>query len=177
MERRLIGKAEHSTGGHADLFWSFRARCGYTFAMEGDCEKAKTCMNKPDYNGVYVKWSGYNDAYWWTHVAPSDARIRTIPCGRKFEIDFKTCEVFELIAQDFTHATTEEILNEIERRIDPSKELYDPGAITVHAFQHGEEGVIVRYVPYGQTGLDKKPETVQFGIYNARIIVVVEEQQ
>jgi hypothetical protein len=77
---------------------------------------------------------------------------------------------------DLSTATTEELLNEIERRIDPEKQEYDPGAITVHAFQHGEEGVIVRYVPYGFEGLEKKPETVQYGIYNARIIIVVESE-
>jgi hypothetical protein len=69
-----------------------------------------------------------------------------------------------------------DLLNELEKRIDPSKAEYDPGAITVHAFQHGEEGVIVKYVPYGQMGLDKKPETLQYGIYNARVIVVIEEE-
>lgn len=75
---------------------------------------------------------------------------------------------------DLKDATAKELVDELEKRVDPSKQECDPGAITVHAFQYGEEGVIVKYVPCGYEGKDKKPETLQYGIYGARVIVVVE---
>jgi hypothetical protein len=118
MERKLIGKAEHSTGGHADLFWSFRLSCGYPrVRLDSDCPKKDQCIEKPEYGGVTVRWSGYNDRNWWENVAPSDqARIRKTKCGRTFEIDFKTNEVFELIPPDFTHTTTKELADELATR-------------------------------------------------------------
>jgi hypothetical protein len=72
---------------------------------------------------------------------------------------------------------TEDLVNELERRVDPEKPEWEPGNVIIHAMLHGEEGVIVKYVPYGLQGLDKKPETVQYGIYNARIIVVQDEER
>jgi hypothetical protein len=77
---------------------------------------------------------------------------------------------------DLSSATLKEMIDEIERRKDPEKNEWDPGYVDVHAFQFGEEGVIVKYVPYGPMGLDKKPETARYGIYNARIIVVNDEE-
>ena len=71
--------------------------------------------------------------------------------------------------------STKDLVDELERRVDPDKPEYDPGAITVHGFSYGEEGVIVKYVPYGQMGFSKKPETLQFGIYNARVLVVIDQ--
>ena len=73
---------------------------------------------------------------------------------------------------DLTAATTKELADELERREDQTKPEWAPGAVRVHGFSCGEEGVIVKYTPYGYQGGDKKGETVQYGIYNARIIVV-----
>ena len=73
--------------------------------------------------------------------------------------------------------TTKDLIDEIERRIDPNKEEYEPGAITVHDFHHSEEGVINKFVPYGYEGTLKRPENLQYGIYNARIIVVRDDDQ
>ena len=70
--------------------------------------------------------------------------------------------------------STKELADELERRVLPNQPEYDPGAVKVHGCSHGEEGVIVKYIPYGDMGLGKKPETQQYGIYDARIIVVVD---
>ena len=37
-------------------------------------------------------------------------------CGRTFEIDFKTREVFEYIYPDFTSITTKELTDELAKR-------------------------------------------------------------
>jgi hypothetical protein len=76
---------------------------------------------------------------------------------------------------DLSVISTKELADELERRVDPEKPEYELGSIQVHGFSYGDEGVIVRYVPYGDMGLDKKSETLQFGIYNARIFVVHDE--
>lgn len=43
----------------------------------------------------FVRWSGYDDAYWWNNVSKSEAaRTRTgKQTGRTFVIDFGTGEV------------------------------------------------------------------------------------
>ena len=69
-------------------------------------------------------------------------------------------------------ATIKELADELEKRVDPTKPEWDPGAVTVYAVQHGEEGVITKFVPFGYQGELKKPENICFGIYNARILVV-----
>ena len=74
-------------------------------------------------------------------------------------------------------SSTMDLIDELEKRVNPEKAEYDPGAVMVYAMQGGEEGVIVKYVPYGYEGKDKKPETVRYGIYNARIIVVIENDK
>lgn len=75
---------------------------------------------------------------------------------------------------DLAKIPTKVLVDELERRVNPEKPEYESGAIQVYGFSHGEEGVIVKYVPYGQMGLDKKPETLRYGIYDARILVVID---
>jgi len=175
IKRPYHEKAGHSTGGHADLFWCIWVPCGCGHSLPYDCPKSATCDLKPEPKITQVSWTGYNDANWWEKVAPLEqTRIRKMKCGRTFEINFETREVFEYIYPDFTSITTKELVDELERRVDPEKQECDHGAITVHGFSRGEEGVIVKYVPYGQMGLDKKPKTLQYGIYDARILVVID---
>ena len=132
MQRKLYPeKAEHSSGGHADLFWSVWISCGMggSALWPKDCPKTNTCTVKPEHTITRVKWSGYNDANWWTNVAPTDqARIRTMPCGRRFEINFETCEVFELIDPDFTEVTTKELVDELCKREGVRKFTTQPNA-------------------------------------------------
>lgn len=72
---------------------------------------------------------------------------------------------------------TRELADELERRFDPNKNEWDPGCVNIHGFRCGDEGVIVKYEPYGPMGLDKKPRTLQYGIYDARIIVVNDDER
>jgi len=39
-----------------------------------------------------------------------------MPCGRKFEINFETREVFELIEPDFSNVSTKELVEELAKR-------------------------------------------------------------
>lgn len=118
MQRKLHHeKAGHSTGGHADLFWSVWISCGCGLSLPHDCPKCATCTTKPEHQITQVSWNGYNDANWWEKVAPTEqARIRTMPCGRKFEINFETREVFELIEPDFSNVSTKELVEELAKR-------------------------------------------------------------
>jgi hypothetical protein len=180
MIRKLLpDKTEASIGGHADLFWSIPIWCGLPSKLAPspkECPKVNECTVKPKHCITFVRWQGYNDANWWVNVAPTEqARVRKMPCGRMFEIDFKTCEVFELIQPDFTGVTVKELADELERRVVPDQPEYASGSVKVHSFHRGEEGVIVKYIPVGEMGLEKKPETQQWGIYNSRILVVNDE--
>lgn len=115
-------KAKSSSGGHADLFWSIWVSCGLGVSLPNDCPKNSTCTKMPEHKIKQVSWSGYNDANWWENVAPTEqARIRTMPCGRTFEINFETCEVFELIKPDFTNITTKDLADELSKRVDVHK--------------------------------------------------------
>lgn len=71
---------------------------------------------------------------------------------------------------------TTKLIDELEKRVDPKIAEYAPGAISVYAMQGSDEGVIVRYFQCGSHGMDKRPETLRYGIYRARIIVAVDEE-
>lgn len=77
---------------------------------------------------------------------------------------------------NLSDVSIKDLADELGRRGKPTQTGYDFGDVFVHGFGYGEEGVIVRYMPCGQMGLNKKPETVQYGIYNARIFVVIDEE-
>ena len=75
----LSGKAEFKSYRN-DMFWDF-------FAIDYD----------NNYDIVKVKWMGYNDDYWWKNVATTDeAQVRVGSNGRKYRINFNTCEVKEV---------------------------------------------------------------------------------
>lgn len=75
MGWKRIGSAE-LTASNNDLIWK------YSFYTD-------------DLVWVKLFWWGYNDSYWWNEVAPTeDARTIKGEDGRKYSIDFKTCDVF-----------------------------------------------------------------------------------
>jgi len=47
-------------------------------------------------NNVFtkLKWTGYDDKYWWENVAPQ--RGRKVVDGRTFEIDFNEDKIYEI---------------------------------------------------------------------------------
>lgn len=73
----LSGNAEYSRLGR-DLFWKF-----YAFNDNNEF--------------VRVKWTGYDDAFWWDKVSITDqAQIRTGSDGRRYKINFETNRVIEV---------------------------------------------------------------------------------
>lgn len=81
MNKVLVGQATFEKIDN-DMFWN------YTFHDE-------------DYNFYRVKWTGYDDAYWWTEVEQHD-RIRKVETNgiiKVFELDHKTNDVY-LIEED-----------------------------------------------------------------------------
>ena len=75
---RKVGKARFSAFLN-DLYWEY---CGYT----------------DEYVWLDLKWFGYNDAYWWDKVAPTDmARTIEGQDGHMYRIDFHTNDVCEVI--------------------------------------------------------------------------------
>lgn len=48
----------------------------------------------------FIRWTGYDDAYWWGQVAKTQ-RVQACPkCGAKFELNYSTNEVKELTPKD-----------------------------------------------------------------------------
>jgi hypothetical protein len=48
-------------------------------------------------DGETLRWTGYNDDYWWDKVSKSGAaRERVTKTGRRFVIDFETSIVTEI---------------------------------------------------------------------------------
>ena len=73
-----LGVAERSKLGN-DLFWE------YNFF---DLSR----------KFVQLRWTGYNDAFWWNNVAPTEqARMVNGSNGKRYRIDFQTRKVFELL--------------------------------------------------------------------------------
>jgi len=64
-----------------DLFWSF-----YHSEYSEDYK---------EHHFEKIKWTGYNDSYWWNTVSPEQTK-RTCKCGKVFEIDFRTNEVNQI---------------------------------------------------------------------------------
>ena len=76
MSEVLIGKARHARLGN-DLFWEFLE---YDKDMPG--------------HFIDLKWCGYNDADWWNKWSKGTETKEQ--GGRRFRIDFATCDVYEL---------------------------------------------------------------------------------
>lgn len=75
----LSGQAEFRIYRN-DMFWDFH---------KIDCDNG--------FEFVKVKWTGYNDDYWWNNVATTEeAQVRVGSNGRKYRINFRTCEVNEV---------------------------------------------------------------------------------
>lgn len=46
---------------------------------------------------VKLRWTGYNDSFWWDNVAPTEqARVRKGSNGKSYRIDFNTNDVWEI---------------------------------------------------------------------------------
>lgn len=46
-----------------------------------------------------VKWTGYNDNYWWNNVATQEGyNIKKCECGKSFQLNYNNNEVEELKA-------------------------------------------------------------------------------
>ena len=86
-------------------------------------------------------------------------------------------EMLEIPTIDLKEVPIKDLVDELEQRFDPDKNEYDPGVVNIHSFHCGEEGVIVKYEPCGLEGKDKKPRTLQYGIYNARILVMNDDER
>jgi hypothetical protein len=75
----LSGQAEFRIYRN-DMFWDFH---------KIDCDNG--------FELVKVKWTGYNDEFWWNNVAPTEeAQVKVGSNGRKYKINFRTCEVVEV---------------------------------------------------------------------------------
>ena len=73
----LSGNARYRRLGR-DLFWEF-------YAFNDNNEFIK------------VKWTGYDDAFWWDNVSITDvAQISTGSDGRRYKINFHTNRVVEV---------------------------------------------------------------------------------
>ncbi len=124
MIRKHIGTAKFEQYG-SDLFWKYYVMCGNggEVIMSRECQNADTCKTKPVYGCNEIRWIGYNDAKWLANamLAPSQ-RIRSIPCGRIFEIDYTTNEVYELLQPRLNEASDEELKAELEKRNDVVEE-------------------------------------------------------
>lgn len=77
MTEKCIGKAKFQQIRN-DMFWSFLK---FDNSMKG--------------HFIDLEWSGYDDPPWWDKW--SKKYDKKEQGGRKFRIDFKTCEVFEII--------------------------------------------------------------------------------
>jgi len=78
ITKKLVGVSDYQVLSN-DLFWTFLHRV------------------KQDYHRI--KWSGYNDSFWWNQVAVSDQfkRRKCPECDMIFELNSDTEEVFEII--------------------------------------------------------------------------------
>lgn len=69
-----------------DLFWTF-------WHSEWD-------MSKPEgskHHFSKIKWTGYNDDFWWSNIATKEGQnVRQCECGKKFALDYDTNEVKHL---------------------------------------------------------------------------------
>lgn len=75
----LIGKAE-ARHLRNDLFWEM---CFFDMITN---------------EFVNLRWTGYNDGFWWNNVAPTEqARVKKVNNGKSYKIDFATNEVWEII--------------------------------------------------------------------------------
>lgn len=78
----LTGRAEFRIHRN-DMFWSC---CLYTYE-DGEFE------------WYHIRWSGYNDAYWWDNVSE---KASIVVCKgdkgteKKFKLDYKTLDVVEV---------------------------------------------------------------------------------
>lgn len=76
--KTLVGTATFNKLGN-DMFWEY-------------------LFHDNQYNFYRAKWQGYDDAYWWAEVEPTD-RIRAIEVEgntKVFEINHNTNEVYLL---------------------------------------------------------------------------------
>ena len=81
MSEKLIGQAKRDMLGN-DLFWRF----------------LKYDESMPEHF-IDLNWTGYNDHDWWTKWSKG-AEVRE-QGGRRFRIDFSSCNVYEVTdAQD-----------------------------------------------------------------------------
>lgn len=73
-EKEFLGQAERRLSNN-DLFWDFT-------------------WHDDDYKFYHLKWSGYNDNFWWTSVATTMRNKRITQDGVTFEINFENCNVY-----------------------------------------------------------------------------------
>ena len=77
MSEVLIGKAKREMYGN-DLFWDF---CKYDSNMQS--------------HFIELVWQGYNDFDWWSKWSKGTETKEQE--GRKFRIDYATCDVYEVV--------------------------------------------------------------------------------
>ena len=77
MAEILLGQAKHERIGN-DLFWSFLK---YDPGMPG--------------HFIDLMWSGYNNYDWWTKWSRGTETKEQ--GGRRFQIDYANCNVYELV--------------------------------------------------------------------------------
>ena len=83
MEKIFKGKAETRALGR-DLFWEFRF-------IDDDNH----------FEFVKIKWTGYNDSFWWNNVSTTEqARFSKGTNGKTYYIDFNTNDVWEVKNED-----------------------------------------------------------------------------
>lgn len=66
-------------------------------AVKADFSQSRNDMHWKVWAGAdkFIRWGGYDDAYWWDHVSKSENARRRVgsATGRVFTIDFDTNEV------------------------------------------------------------------------------------
>lgn len=78
--KKLLGNARLNRLGN-DLFWE------YNYFDENDTFHM-------------LRWTGYDDAYWWNEVEPELAKKIRVDNGKSYMINYETLEVFEVIGGD-----------------------------------------------------------------------------
>lgn len=78
MKKKFLGQAERKLISN-DLFWNY---CYY----DGN-------------NFYHIKWTGYNDGFWWTQVCTQKDYNRKKIDGKVFELNFENCNVYEIVEE------------------------------------------------------------------------------